>query len=72
MEDSRTLFMATLEGALALMEKLKEPPELLRKKVTSPDGTTEAAIQVMEDGSVKKTIIKAIAAAVRRSKKLGK
>ena len=70
-EDSRTLSMATLEGALALMKELKEPPESLRKKVTSPGGTTEAAIQVMEDGGVKKTIIKAIAAAVQRSKELG-
>jgi pyrroline-5-carboxylate reductase len=71
-EDSRTLSIATLKGALALMEELKEPPESLRAKVTSPGGTTEAAIQVMEDGGIKKTIIKAIAAAVQRSKDLGK
>ncbi len=72
LEDSRTLSIATLKGALALMEELKEPPESLRAKVTSPGGTTEAAIQVMEDGGIKKTIIKAIAAAVQRSKDLGK
>ncbi|WDN90484.1 pyrroline-5-carboxylate reductase [Desulfosarcina sp. BuS5] len=70
-EDSRTLSIATLKGALALMEELKELPESLRAKVTSPGGTTEAAIQVMEDGGIKKTIIKAIAAAVQRSKNLG-
>jgi pyrroline-5-carboxylate reductase len=71
-EDSRALSIATLKGALALMEELKEPPEYLRAKVTSPGGTTEAAIKVMEDGGLKRTIIKAIAAAVQRSKDLGK
>ncbi len=71
-EDSRTLSIATLKGALALLEELKESPESLRKKVTSPGGTTEAALNVMEAGAVKQIIIKAIAAAARRSKELGK
>ena len=71
-EDSRTLSIATLKGALALLEELKESPESLRKKVTSPGGTTEAALSVMEAGAVKQIIIKAIAAAARRSKELGK
>ncbi len=71
-EDSRTLSIATLKGALALLEELKESPESLRKKVTSPGGTTEAALNVMEAGAVKQIIIKAIAAAAQRSKELGK
>ncbi|RZB30798.1 MAG: pyrroline-5-carboxylate reductase [Desulfobacteraceae bacterium Eth-SRB1] len=68
--DAYTLTIATLKGSLALMEKLNESPETLRKKVTSPGGTTEAAFEILENNGVKQNIIDAIAAAALRSKKL--
>ena len=71
-DESCTLSLTTLKGALTMMEELKEAPEALRQKVTSPGGTTEAAIKVMENGGVKEIIVKAIAAAAQRSRELGK
>jgi len=68
--DAYTLTIATLKGSLALMEKLNESPETLRKKVTSPGGTTEAAFEILETNGVKQNIIDAIAAAALRSKDL--
>jgi pyrroline-5-carboxylate reductase len=64
------LTVSTFKGALALLEHLKETPEELRRKVTSPGGTTEAAISVLDDHGVKESIIDAIQAAARRSKEL--
>jgi len=49
---------------------LNESPETLRKKVTSPGGTTEAAFKILENNRVKQNIIDAIAAAALRSKEL--
>lgn len=68
--DAYTLTIATLKGSLALIEKLNESPEILRKKVTSPGGTTEAAFKILENNRVKQNIIDAIAAAAMRSKEL--
>lgn len=65
-----TLTIATIKGSLELMEKLNESPETLRKKVTSPGGTTEAAFKILENNGVKQNIIDAIAAAALRSKEL--
>jgi len=62
--------IGTLKGALALLESQKESAEELRKKVTSPGGTTEAAISVLDDHAVKQTITKAVIAAAERSKAL--
>lgn len=68
--DAEILTFTTLEGALKLLEEAKEPPEILRQKVTSPGGTTEAALQVLEHKGVKQSIIEAISAAARRSREL--
>jgi len=62
--------ITTLKGSVKLMEELKESPEVLRGKVTSPGGTTEAALAVLNKYEVKQNIIEAIAAATRRSKEL--
>jgi pyrroline-5-carboxylate reductase len=64
------LAIETLKGAAALLSSQNESPELLRKKVTSPGGTTEAAIKVLDDGRVKHNIVDAISAAAQRSKEL--
>jgi pyrroline-5-carboxylate reductase len=69
-KDAVTLTLTTLKGSLKLMQAQNEPPEILRQKVTSPGGTTEAAFNVLESNRVKQNIIEAIAAAARRSKEL--
>jgi pyrroline-5-carboxylate reductase len=71
-KDASVLTMTTLKGALKLMEEKDESPETLRKKVTSPGGTTEAAFNVFENNQVKDIIIEAITAAKKRSKELSR
>lgn len=64
------LTVNTLKGAVALLEQSKESPETLRGRVTSPGGTTEAAIRVLDEHFVKQAFVSAILAAARRSKEL--
>jgi pyrroline-5-carboxylate reductase len=69
-DDAVLLSITTLKGAAKLLEESKESPKSLRHKVTSPGGTTEAALKVLEQYDFKQGIIEAIAAATRRSKEL--
>ncbi|MCP4106098.1 MAG: pyrroline-5-carboxylate reductase [Desulfobacteraceae bacterium] len=69
-DDAVTLAITTLEGAVKLMSESNDSPEELRRKVTSPGGTTEAAFKVLEGNNVKQIIIDAIAAATNRSKEV--
>jgi len=71
-EASAVLTMETFRGALALLEERGESPEVLRRKVTSPGGTTEAALGVMERGGVDDLIIEAVLAATERSKAISR
>ena len=48
-----------------------DTPQELRRKVTSPAGTTHAAITHMESAGVGPAIVEALKAADRRSKELG-
>ncbi len=66
-ETAVQLTTATFQGALAMLSQLNESPEKLRQNVTSPGGTTEAAVSVLEEKGVKDAIIQAIRAAARRS-----
>ena len=70
--DSARLARATIIGAAALMEQGGEEPAELRKQVTSPGGTTAAALGVlMGEGGFGDLLPKALDAAVARSKELG-
>jgi len=69
-DDSAIMTIATMEGAIRLLKERNESPASLRRKVTSPGGTTEAALKVMENNKFRQCIIDAVAAAARRSKEL--
>jgi len=69
---ARTLAAMTCFGAGKMMLECPDPPDRLRAKVTSPGGTTEAAVKALEARSVRDAWIAAIHAAARRSKELGK
>jgi pyrroline-5-carboxylate reductase len=71
-ENARDLTIGTLRGAVAMMETGSEPPENLRRKVTSPGGTTEAAFKVLDKNNVKQVIIDAVTAAAQRSRQLSR
>jgi len=66
------LARATVAGAGELLHRSAEPAATLRRNVTSPGGTTAAAIEVLTapDG-LDPLMERAVAAATRRSKELG-
>ena len=66
------LARATISGAGALMAAEREtPPEVLRRNVTSPGGTTAAALDVLMAGdSLSALMVDAVAAAKRRAGEL--
>jgi pyrroline-5-carboxylate reductase len=71
-EDARILARRTIVSAAALMGQSGEDPAELRRQVTSPGGTTEAALKVlMGEGGFPQLLETAVAAAVARSKALG-
>jgi pyrroline-5-carboxylate reductase len=62
----------TIIGAAALLQKTGDDPQTLRRAVTSPGGTTQAAIDVMmAGGGLPELMRRAINAAERRSRQLG-
>jgi pyrroline-5-carboxylate reductase len=69
---ARKLVLKTALGSAKLLEIFKEDPAILRSKVTSKGGTTEAAIKVFESRKFKNIIKDAVKAARARSKKLQK
>ncbi len=69
---ARTLARSTIAGAAALMAQSGEDPAELRRQVTSPGGTTQAALEVlMGEAGLSHLLDRAVAAAVERSKVLG-
>ncbi len=63
----------TVAGAGALMLETGETPSTLRKQVTSPGGTTEAALDVLGAGDGLGPLLRrAVSAAAARSRQLGK
>lgn len=66
------LTQQTILGAATLLKESNDPAAVLRRKVTSPGGTTQAAIEHMESHNVRAHIADAIRAAAARSRELGK
>ncbi len=62
----------TLIGAAALLEQSKDSPEELRRKVTTPNGTTQAAIESLQGADFAGLLMRAVAAAAKRSQEIGK
>lgn len=68
---ARKLALQTFVGAARLAAESSDPLPVLRERVTSKGGTTEAALASMTKDQVKEAIIKAVKAANERSRKLG-
>ena len=63
----------TVSGSGELLHRSEDSSATLRKNVTSPGGTTAAALEVlMGDGGLQPLMIRAVAAATKRSKELAK
>lgn len=71
---SMHLARATVAGAGALAETAEETPSQLRINVTSPNGTTQAALEVLMDAAdgFPALLARAVTAAADRSRELGK
>ncbi len=59
-------------GAARMMLESGDPPNVLREKVTSPGGTTQAALESMAANNVFDHICEGVTAAVNRSRELGR
>lgn len=71
-EEAKFLVERTVTGAVALLEHSGETPEKLRIQVTSPGGTTQAAIELIDAEDFDGVLDRATAAAVRRAGELAR
>ena len=69
---ARRLALATAEGAARLAGVSGEDPGLLRRRVTSKGGTTEAALRVFKRGRLEQVLKRGIRAAAQRAKGLAR
>ncbi len=65
------LARVTVSGSGALLRRSGEAPDVLRQHVTSPGGTTEAALKLLGPDGLQVLIDRAVAAAAARSRELG-
>lgn len=71
-EVARLLVRQTALGAVNLANQRQEALSELRRQVTSPGGTTAAALGVFEHEHLSRTVAQALAAAVRRGQELAR
>ncbi|GAA1945207.1 pyrroline-5-carboxylate reductase [Microbacterium aquimaris] len=68
--DARRMAEQTFIGAAALLEASDEEPAELRRRVTSPKGTTERAVAVLQDAQLDAVFAEATDAALARAAEL--
>ncbi|HAQ06862.1 MAG TPA: pyrroline-5-carboxylate reductase [Bacillus bacterium] len=70
-QTAKQLIIQTLLGAAEMLSKSDKEPAQLRFEVTSPGGTTEAGISILDQHGVQTAFISCIKEATAQSKKLG-
>ncbi|WP_379129331.1 pyrroline-5-carboxylate reductase [Paenibacillus sp. sgz500958] len=70
-EQSAELTVQTVLGAARMVQQTGEDPASLRKKVTSPNGSTQAALEVLDKGEFFETVISAVNRCAERSREMG-
>lgn len=68
---AKELVIQTVLGAAEMVRFTGEEPAELRRKVTSPNGTTQAALELMAENRFSETIIKAVHRSAERAGELG-
>ena len=71
-ETAHLLTLQTAFGAARMALESSDPPEVLRARVTSPGGTTERALDTLEDGGIRDLFRRALTAARDRSIELSR
>ncbi|ANB16741.1 pyrroline-5-carboxylate reductase [Dokdonella koreensis] len=69
-ETARALATQTCLGAGRMLVESGEPPATLRERVTSPGGTTQAALEAFAAGDFRRLVGQAVEAAVQRGRAL--
>lgn len=69
-ELAKRLAVQTLVGAARMLEHTQEDPMELRRRVTSPGGTTMAGLSVLEDRGFARAVREAIRRAAERAREL--
>lgn len=69
-DDARTLVLQTLLGAARMLVDSDVAPSELRRRVTSPGGTTHAAIEAFETGGLRALVAEAVGQAAKRGGEL--
>lgn len=69
-DTARTLVLQTILGAARMLTESDADAAELRRRVTSPGGTTQAAIETFEAGGFRELVQRAIAAATERGREL--
>jgi len=67
---STDLVVQTLYGAATMLKETGQHPTVLREQVSSPGGTTMAALRQLDDHKVRAAFVTAMEAAAKRSKEL--
>jgi pyrroline-5-carboxylate reductase len=69
--DAHAIVLQTFKGAVAYLETGSETFSELRSRVTSPQGTTAAALSVLNQAQADRSVREAVTAAFVRAKELG-
>jgi len=70
-DEAREMVQQTILGSAKFMAHSDRLPVELRRQVTSPGGTTEAALARLQEGRFTELIKEAVTAAYHRAKELG-
>jgi pyrroline-5-carboxylate reductase len=70
-EEAHQLTLQTLLGAAQMVKLTGEDPQVLRRKVTSPNGATQASIEALDAYQFTDGIIRAVFSSAERSKEMG-
>ncbi|MCW8890442.1 MAG: pyrroline-5-carboxylate reductase [Sedimenticola sp.] len=69
-DTARLLTIQTALGAARMAIESSDGPATLRQKVTSPGGTTERALEILEQGNLRNLFAEALGGAKKRSEEL--
>lgn len=70
-EQSSELTLQTILGAARMVQQTGETPSSLRAKITSPNGSTQAALETLDQGEFYETVIAAVNRCAERSREMG-
>ncbi|HET7657080.1 MAG TPA: pyrroline-5-carboxylate reductase, partial [Bacillales bacterium] len=68
---AKELIVQTLVGAAEMLKTSKDQPAVLRKKITSPGGTTQAGLETLQQYKYQEALMACIKKAAARSIELG-